>query len=57
MTSAALAPDRRVLADLVPGGLVRDVLLVAGAAVLTGLAAQVTIPLWPVPVTLGPLPA
>lgn len=55
MTTAALAPDRRVLADLVPGGLVRDVLLVAGAAVLTGLAAQVTIPLWPVPITLQTL--
>jgi biotin transport system substrate-specific component len=42
----------RVLADLVPGGLVRDMVLVAGAAALTGIAAQVAIPLWPVPVTL-----
>jgi biotin transport system substrate-specific component len=57
MTSAATtaSADRRVLADLVPGGLVRDVLLVSGAAVLTGLAAQVSIPLWPVPVTLQTL--
>jgi biotin transport system substrate-specific component len=57
MTTAATtaAADRRVLADLVPGGLVRDVLLVSGAAVLTGLAAQVSIPLWPVPVTLQTL--
>jgi biotin transport system substrate-specific component len=55
MTTATLVPDRRVLADLVPGGLVRDVLLVTGAAILTGLAAQVSIPLWPVPVTLQTL--
>jgi len=57
MTSAATtaSADRRVLADLVPGGLVRDVLLVTGAAILTGLAAQVSIPLWPVPVTLQTL--
>lgn len=42
-----------VLADLLPGALVRDVLLVAGAAGLTGLLAQVSIPLsfTPVPVT------
>lgn len=48
------APPRRVLADLVPGGLVRDVALVAGAAVLTGVAAQLAIPLpfTPVPITL-----
>lgn len=54
MTVSTLAP-RRVLADLVPGGLVRDVVLVAGAAALTGLAAQVAIPLWPVPITLQTL--
>jgi biotin transport system substrate-specific component len=42
-----------VLADLLPGALVRDVLLVAGAAGLTGLLAQVSFPLsfTPVPVT------
>lgn len=33
----------------------RDVVLVAGAAALTGLAAQVAIPLWPVPITLQTL--
>ncbi len=55
MTTTTLTPDRRVLADLVPGGLVRDVLLVTAAAILTGLAAQVSIPLWPVPVTLQTL--
>ena len=46
---------RPVLADLVPGGLARDVALVVGAAALTGIAAQVVIPLWPVPVTLQTL--
>lgn len=45
----------RVLADLLPGGAVRDVALVAGAAILTGVAAQLAIPLWPVPVTLQTL--
>ncbi|HEY7463655.1 MAG TPA: biotin transporter BioY [Candidatus Limnocylindria bacterium] len=51
----AIAPSRpRVLADLLPGSLVRDVLLVLGAAALTGLAAQISIPLpfTPVPITL-----
>lgn len=48
------APPRHVLADLVPGGLARDIALVAGAAALTGVAAQVAIPLpfTPVPITL-----
>lgn len=57
MTTTALSDARgaRVLADLVPGRLVRDVLLVAGAAALTGIAAQVAIPWWPVPVTLQTL--
>ena len=51
----ALAPARpRVLADLLPGALLRDVVLVVAAAVLTGLCAQVAIPLpfTPVPITL-----
>jgi biotin transport system substrate-specific component len=52
MTGAVAVARPRVLADLVPGALLRDVLLVAGAAALTGLAAQVSIPLWPVPITL-----
>lgn len=53
MTVIAVSP-RRVLADLVPGGLARDVALVAGAAALTGVAAQLAIPLpfTPVPITL-----
>lgn len=43
-----------VLADLVPGTIVRDVALVVGGAALTGLAAQVSFvtPLSPVPFTL-----
>jgi biotin transport system substrate-specific component len=54
MTSVTAAAQRRVLADLLPGSLVRDVVLVLGAAALTGLAAQVLIPLpfTPVPITL-----
>ena len=58
MSSSALsAPlhQRRplVLADLVPGTVARDVLLVLGGAALTGLLAQVAIPVAgsPVPVT------
>lgn len=58
MSSSALpAPlhARRplVLADVVPGALVRDVALVVGGALLTGLLAQVAIPVAgsPVPVT------
>mgnify|MGYP000241637547 CR=1 FL=1 len=53
MTTLTVRP--RVLADLLPGGLARDLAIVAGAAALTGLAAQVAIPLWPVPVTLQTL--
>jgi biotin transport system substrate-specific component len=55
MTGAVATARPRVLADLVPGSLVRDALLVVGAAALTGLAAQVSIPLVPVPVTLQTL--
>jgi biotin transport system substrate-specific component len=51
MTAAASARPR-VLADLLPGAVLRDVLLVIGAAALTGIAAQVYIPLFPVPVTM-----
>ncbi len=47
-------PAPRVLGDVIPGGVVRDVALVVGGAALTALAAQVSIPLpfTPVPVTL-----
>ena len=43
-----------VLADLVPGALVRDIALVVGSAALTGIAAQVLIvlPFTPVPISL-----
>ncbi len=57
MTAAALplptARPRRVLADLLPGSLARDVALVVGVAALTALAAQLRIPVpgLPVPVT------
>jgi biotin transport system substrate-specific component len=40
-----------VLADVLPGDRVRDLLLVLAYAGLTGLAAQVVIPFTPVPVT------
>ncbi len=51
------------LADLIPGSgvhaVVRDAGLVVGGAALTGLAAQVSIPLsfTPVPLTLQTLPS
>ena len=53
-TTVDVAPRPRVLADLVPGALVRDVALVVGAAALTGLAAQVLIvlPFTPIPISL-----
>ncbi|USQ76237.1 biotin transporter BioY [Ornithinimicrobium cryptoxanthini] len=48
----SLAVGRPTLADhVVPRGLVTDIALVAGGAALTGLLAQVAIPLWPVPIT------
>jgi biotin transport system substrate-specific component len=54
VSSLSFAGHRPVLADLVPGALVRDAVLVAGGASLTGLAAQIVIPLpgTPVPMTL-----
>lgn len=44
----------RVLADVVPGGAVRDAALVTGGAALTGVLAQIAIPLpfTPVPLTM-----
>ncbi|RKS80257.1 biotin transport system substrate-specific component [Motilibacter peucedani] len=47
----ALRPAR-VVADLLPRRAAVDVALVAVAAALTGLSAQVSIPWWPVPLTL-----
>ena len=55
MPDVVALPRRKplVLADLVPGTLVRDALLVVGAAGLVGLLAQVSVhlPFTPVPVT------
>ncbi|GAA2790915.1 MULTISPECIES: biotin transporter BioY [Crossiella] len=53
MSVLTVSPQRRVLADLVPGALVRDIALVLGGAALTGLAAQIAVPIpgSPVPVT------
>ncbi|MFI5956743.1 biotin transporter BioY [Cryptosporangium sp. NPDC051539] len=55
MTTVSVASPRRVLADVVPGGLVRDAALVVGSAAFVGLFAQISIPLsfTPVPVTGG----
>jgi biotin transport system substrate-specific component len=52
-TAAAPARSGQVLADLLPASRVRDAALVLGGAVLTGLAAQVAVPVpgSPVPVT------
>ncbi|KUN82159.1 biotin transporter BioY [Streptomyces griseoruber] len=52
-TAAVSASPGRVLADLLPASRVRDVALVLGGAALTGLAAQIAVPVpgSPVPVT------
>lgn len=51
---AIAAPQPRVLADVFPSSLVRNVVLIAGGAAFVGLAAQVAVPLpfTPVPLTL-----
>jgi biotin transport system substrate-specific component len=55
MSTAAATPVRpgQVLADLLPAFRVRDVALVLGGAALTGIAAQIAVPVpgSPVPVT------
>ena len=53
LSDAVLRRRELVLADLIPGTLVRDVLLVLGFAALTGLSAQISIrlPFTPVPIT------
>ncbi|MDH6226960.1 MULTISPECIES: biotin transporter BioY [Streptomyces] len=52
-TAAAPARSGQVLADLLPASRVRDAALVVGGAVLTGVAAQIAVPVpgSPVPVT------
>ncbi len=51
---AIAAPQPRVLADVVPHTIVRQLVLVLGGAAFVGLAAQIAIPLpfTPVPLTL-----
>ncbi|MEU0113594.1 biotin transporter BioY [Streptomyces bobili] len=55
MSTAAATPvsPGRVLADLIPASRVRDIALVLGGAALTGVAAQIAVPVpgSPVPVT------
>ncbi|NEB74508.1 biotin transporter BioY [Streptomyces sp. SID14478] len=52
-TAAAVARPGKVLADLLPVSRTRDIALVVGGAALTGIAAQIAIPVpgSPVPVT------
>lgn len=52
--SSTLTVGPRTLADVIPGGLVRNIALVAGGAGFVGLSAQLAIPLpfTPVPLTL-----
>jgi biotin transport system substrate-specific component len=54
VSALSLSTRRVVLADLIPGGRVRDLVAILSAAGLTGLCAQVSIhtPLSPVPFTL-----
>jgi len=52
MSSITLTGRQPVLADrIVSRSLTRDIVLVAAGAVFTALLAQVSIPLWPVPIT------
>jgi biotin transport system substrate-specific component len=52
MTISTLALGRPTLADrLIARSLPSDIILVAAGAALTAIAAQVVVPLWPVPIT------
>lgn len=52
MSTLTLAPGGTTLADRVfTRGIATDVVLVVAGAVLTAVAAQLTVPLWPVPIT------
>jgi biotin transport system substrate-specific component len=55
--SSITSVGRGTLADVIPGGLVRDIALVAGGAILVALSAQVVIPLpfTPIPLSLQTL--
>lgn len=54
MSTVVSAAAPRTLADAVPGGLARNIVLVLGGAALVGISAQLAIPLpfTPVPLTL-----
>ncbi|GAA3390254.1 biotin transporter BioY [Cryptosporangium minutisporangium] len=53
MSTLSVTRSPRVLADVLPGGFVRDAALVGGSALFVGLFAQIAIPLsfTPVPLT------
>lgn len=51
--SSITSVSPRTLADVIPGGLVRNIVLVAGGAGLVGLTAQVVIPLGFTPIPLS----
>ena len=52
MSTLTLAPGRPTLADRIfTHSIATDVVLIAAGAALTAVAAQLTVPLWPVPIT------
>lgn len=51
--SSITSVSPRTLADVIPGGLVRSIALVAGGAALVGLTAQISIPLGFTPIPLS----
>jgi biotin transport system substrate-specific component len=57
VTASLALPRTRVLADAIPGGLVRDAVLVLTGTGLIALSAQVAVPLWftPIPLSLQTL--
>lgn len=53
MTTVTLAFGRQTLADRIfSRRLATDIVLIASGAALTAIAAQIVVPLWPVPMTL-----
>ena len=53
VAAGAISPRPLVLSDLITGGLVKDAALVAGGAAITGVFAQISVPVHgsPVPIT------
>jgi biotin transport system substrate-specific component len=52
VSSVTLAVGRPTIADrIVARGLVTDLVLIAAGAAITAIAAQIAVPLWPVPIT------